>query len=148
MIKFFLETGKAVFNSLNAGIAIYAMAQIVFLSAVFAYGIFCLYKRGYRILSFAVLAIEALFPFNGFMAVSVTKDISFAIFFLLSVNALSELVFAKDKKTTIFNTALLVFSSIMCVLYRNNGRYAFGLLFLVCLIILIILAVKKGQKIK
>lgn len=144
MIKFFLETGKAVFNSLNAGIAIYAMAQIVFLSAVFAYGIFCLYKRGYRILSFAVLAIEALFPFNGFMAVSVTKDISFAIFFLLSVNALSELVFAKDKKTTIFNTALLVFSSIMCVLYRNNGRYAFGLLFLVCLIILIILAVKKG----
>ena len=146
MIKFFLNIGKSVFNSLNAGIAVYAMAQIIFLAAVFSYGIFCLYKRGYRILSFTVLAIEALFPFNGFMAVSVTKDISFAIFFLLAVNALSELVFARDKKSTVFNTLLLVFSSIMCVLYRNNGRYAFGLLFLVYLIILIILAVKKDTK--
>ena len=146
MIKFFLNIGKNVFNSLNAGIAVYSLAQIVFLAAVFSYGIFCLYKRGYRILSFVILGVEALFPFNGFMAVSVTKDISFAIFFLLAVNALSELVFAEDKKSTVFNTTLLVLSSIMCVLYRNNGRYAFGLLFLVCIIILIVLAVKKDTK--
>ncbi|MBO4783320.1 MAG: hypothetical protein J5521_01040 [Lachnospiraceae bacterium] len=138
--------GQNIFNSLNAGIAAYVLTQMLLLSAVFSYGIFCLYKRGFHIFSFVTLGILAVFPFNGFMAVSVTKDIPFAVFFLLAVIALTELLLFTDKKTYILNAVLLFISLIMCVLFRNNGKYSLGIAFAVCLIILIVKAFKKSSK--
>jgi len=144
MIKMCLSVGQGLFKSLNAGIAVYVLMQMLFLTAVFSYGIFCLHKRGFHILSYVVLALTALFPFNGFMAVSVTKDIPFAIFFLLAVITLSELLFSQYEKINIINAVLFLVSVIMCVLFRNNGKYAFGCFFAVCLIILIVKALRKG----
>ena len=144
MIKAALLVGQGLFNSLNAGIALCVLAQMLLLSAVFSYGIFCVYKRGFRILSVVILIILAVFPFNGFMAVSVTKDIPFSIFFLLSVIALSELIFS-TKKNCILNSVLLFVSLILCVLFRNNGIYAFGFAFAVCLIIFIIKIIKEEK---
>lgn len=145
MIKACLSAGQGLFKSLNAGIAVYVLMQMLLLSAVFSYGIFCLHKRGLRVLSYVVLALLAIFPFNGFMAVSVTKDIPFAIFFLLAVISLSEILFSSDTKINILNAVLLLCSGILCVLFRNNGKYAFAILFAVCLIVLIVKAVKKGS---
>ncbi|MBO6089765.1 MAG: hypothetical protein J6P37_05610 [Lachnospiraceae bacterium] len=143
-IKAAISLGQGIFGSLNAGIVIYVLVQMLLLCSVFSYGIFCVYKRGFRILSIVILIILAVFPFNGFMAVSVTKDIPFSIFFLLSVIALSELIFSTEK-LNILNAVLLFVSLIMCILFRNNGIYAFGFAFAVCLIILIVKIIKEEK---
>ena len=90
MIKGALSLGENIFHSLNAGAAIYVLDQMFL-----------------------------LFPFNGFLAVSVTKDVPFSAFFLLFVIALTELVFDENIKI-ILNSILLCLSVIMCVLFRNN----------------------------
>ena len=145
MIKGALSMGQNMFGSLNIGIAIYVLDQILLLSAVFSYGIYCLYKRGYKIAAIISLIILAVFPFNGYMAVSVTKDVPFAAFFLLSIIALFETLIPTDKKSYNFNAILLFISVIMCVLFRNNGKYAFGFAAVCFLIILFAKVIKKKE---
>lgn len=144
MIKGALSLGENIFHSLNAGAAIYVLDQMFLLSAVSAYGIYCLFKRGFRIFSVLTLLLLMLFPFNGFLAVSVTKDVPFSAFFLLFVIALTELVFDENIKINL-NSILLCLSVIMCVLFRNNGKYAFAFTILVILIILLSKIVKKSN---
>ena len=57
MIKGALSLGENIFHSLNAGAAIYVLDQMFLLSAVFAYGIYCLFKRGFRIFSVLTLLL-------------------------------------------------------------------------------------------
>ena len=142
MIKGALSIGENIFHSLNAGAAIYVLTQMLLLSMVFAYGILCLFKRGHRIFSLVTLLLLMLFPFNGFLAVSVTKDVPFSAFFLLFVISLIEFVSEESIKINL-NVFLLGLSVIMCVLFRNNGKYAFAFTVLAVLIVLLIKVVKK-----
>ncbi|MCR5848478.1 MAG: DUF6020 family protein [Lachnospiraceae bacterium] len=138
LIKFSLETGNKLFGSLNSGVAIYALLQCILLSAVFAYGIFVLHRRGQRVYSLLVLLLTALFPFNGYMAVSVTKDIPFSAFFLLSVILISEIPDEKRSSFKYIKATLLFISALLCVLFRNNAKYAYAFLASVFIIILIV----------
>ena len=145
LIRLCLFIGQKIFGSLNAGIAVFIISQIILLSLVMAFGISILYKRGLRILSFIILLILMLFPFNGFMAVSVTKDIPFAAFFLLAILSISEFFEAKEKKAKFIYLSLYLISIILAALLKNNGIYAFALSLFVFAIILIVKLIKKDK---
>ena len=144
LIRLCLFIGQKIFKSLNAGIAVLVISQIVLLSLVMSFGIRILYKRGYKILSFAVLLILMIFPFNGFMAVSITKDIPFAAFFLLTILSLGEFLSAKNKSKYLY-AAMFFVSLILSSLLKNNAIYAFALTLPVYVIILIIKSIKKNK---
>ncbi len=146
LIKFTILAGEKIFGYPNAGIAVCVAVQSLLLIFVFSYGIFLLYKRGKRLISIIVLIILALFPFNAFMAVSVTKDIPFSAYYLLLVLSSSELL-RKEKigLNKIFDIIILAISSLGCVVYRNNGRYAMAFAIVICLFLVIISAALKSK---
>ena len=83
LIKGAMSFGENVFGSTNRGIGFYALVQLLLLAAVFAFGIWRIYKRGVKLPWLAVLLLSAiLFPFNSYMGITVTKDTIFSVFFL------------------------------------------------------------------
>ena len=149
LIKVSLYFGQKIFGNLNAGVAIYAIIQSIILAAVLAYGVYLIFKSGRKILSIAVLIIMALFPFNGLMAVSVTKDIPFSAYFLLVILASSELLKKRNAVGKIINALLLFIGVLGCGAYRNNGKYALAFALVasaVTALIILIASKKKSDK--
>lgn len=121
LIKGTMDLGEHVFGSVNAGIAFYALLQMLFLSAAFAFGIRYSYQHGMKRVGLAVLQILCmLYPFHVYMSISVTKDTLFSAFFVVTVLALSELI--EGKKACV---PLFFVSGTLMILFRNNGKYAF-----------------------
>ena len=145
IIRLCLEIGRRIFGNVNAGAAVYVLLQCSVLAAVIAYGIYSLNKRGYKIYSIVALILIMIFPFNGFMAVSVTKDIPFATFFLLSVLTMSEIMRDECIKKKIPELVLLFLSVFMCTVFRNNAKYAFALMIVVSIVVLAIVLIKNKK---
>ena len=146
MIKAALLVGEKMFQSLNAGIALYVIVQCILLAAVFAYGIYLLHKKGMKTYSFAAMIFIAIYPFNAFMAISVTKDIPFSAFFLLNVLLLIRIITKGNLKKKIPAAVLLFVSTIMCVLFRNNGKFAIIPLLFALLVSVIAITVFVGNR--
>lgn len=141
LIKGALNLGKAVAGDANTGMALYTFLQLLFLGAVFAWGIVFLKKYGLGPVGILLLqAVCMFYPFHWYMSISVTKDIIFTGFFLLQILALSELVLlAKFKRSS---TVLFFVSTVGMILFRNNGQFAFMVLLL--FIALTVLLTKKA----
>lgn len=136
-----LEVGQSVFGSYNAGMAICTLIQMLLLATAFAFVIYTLNKCGVSL--FWQIAVEAWFVlnlFNGYMAVSITKDTIFTAMMLFMLCAF----FLSLREKKIANDILLILGSIGVCLFRNNGKYAF-LVFAVAVIIAFI-ADKKRRK--
>ena len=149
LIKVSLYFGQKIFGNLNAGVAIYVIIQSIILAAVLSYGVYLIFKSGRKILSIAVLILMALFPFNGLMAVSVTKDIPFSAYFLLVILASSELLKKRNAVGKIINTLLLFIGVLGCGTYRNNGKYALAFALVVSAVtalLVLIFSKKKSDK--
>jgi len=109
----------------NAGIAIYTLIQMAVCSAVFAYFVSFLQrenaKKKYLL---GIILFLGLFPVFPMYAVCSAKDTLFTVFFLLVILLLwdyvknSERFF--DKKYLLF-----VLASVVMMLLRNNGMYAY-----------------------
>ena len=127
LIRFFMTLGDKAFKSVNTGIAIYCLFQCVILAAVISYAIAVLHDRMGSIPAIVVMIVMAIFPINGYMSVTVTKDILFSAAFLLTVVSFSEYV--SLQLDTGSNTAKKILNDILlfigvfgiCVL-RNNGN--------------------------
>ncbi len=146
LIKFSLLAGVMLFKNVNAGIALYVGVQSILLSATFAYGISLLYKRVGRIFAAVMLFILMVFPFNGFMAVSVTKDVFFTAFFLLMILVTTELLGSeKIGRKQLDRILILILSGLGCTAYRNNGKYAIVFAIGVCALTEIILLILKKK---
>lgn len=143
LIKGAMELGENVLGSVNAGIGVYALSQLLLLAAVFAFGIARLYQRGTELFWLILLqAILMLFPFNVYMSISVTKDSVFSAFFLLQILSAYELLHKNSGEKRVTWKELLFFgSAVGMILFRNNGKYAFGVLLAV-----LILTVLFGRK--
>ena len=146
LIKVSLYFGQKIFGNLNAGVAIYVIIQSIILAAVLAYGVYLIFKSGRKILSIAVLILMALFPFNGLMAVSVTKDIPFSAYFLLVILASSELLKKRNAVGKIINTVLLFIGVLGCGAYRNNGKYALAFALVVSAVTALIILIASKKK--
>ena len=111
--------------SANAGIACYTLFQMAVLSSILAYFLRLLKKWGvalkYRI---GTMLFLGLFPIFPMYAVCTAKDTLFTGFFFLSVLLMIDMT-----KGTMGNwqIALFTISSVLMMLLRNNGMYAYAL---------------------
>ncbi len=125
LIKGFMSLGDAVFGSVNTGVGLYGLAQMLFLAAVFAFGIYRLKARGLgRVWLCAVQLVCMFYPFHAYMSVTMTKDTVFAGFFLLQVISLWEMADGKDTGRGRGMRFLFFLSTVGMILFRNNGKYA------------------------
>ena len=148
MIGLCTAIGKTVFGNVNVGAAIYSILQIILFSVCPSYGIYVLFKRNHVIASIATIVIFALYPFNAYMAVTMTKDVLFSSSFLLLFIAITEAM-RKDisKRERILNSVLIVVSGFGTYAFRNNGKYVLIVVLLISLLYcLIVLINKKDEK--
>lgn len=140
-----LAIGQTIGNP-NGGVAVYSLIQMLFLAFAVSYGIFVLAKyRVSRKTRLALLLLGMLYPFNGYLSVSMTKDIFFSAFFLLQILLLMELIW--ENHNTLkpgLRDVFFVLCSIGMILFRNNGRYA--LLVLICFLVLCQLFAGKSKR--
>lgn len=146
LINLFWQLGKKVFGSVNTGMALYALFQMLALSGAFAAGIYLLKKRkSEKTGLYLLLAFACLYPFHMFMGISVTKDSLFAASLLVTV-ALLYCVLLDGRNEIRWNKtdAALCLALLPALWFRNNARYAV-LLFL-ALLLLMSLFGKKERK--
>lgn len=122
LIEGCVKIGEFMFSSQNAGVAIYTFLQMSFLALAFAYIMltFCKLK-----VSFGGKLIFQLFSmfyiFNGYMSVSITKDVIFTGFLIIFISNLVLILYGFSDKAY---HALMMVGIIGVCLYRNNGLYA------------------------
>ena len=140
--------GNKFLGSYNAGIALYTIFQMLVLSGVFAYTIIWLRKFFSRGMCIGIALFYGLFPVFPMYAVCSAKDTLFNAAFLLMLVQLVKLletVYAQKKgnedttdcegktgcfaKTNGIDAVLFVISSMVMMLFRNNGRMAYMVLF-------------------
>lgn len=143
-IRICLFLGKLIFHNANAGVAIYSLIQMFALALAFGYCILTVRRYGlddkWQI---ALLVIFAIYPFSGYLSVSMTKDILFTVFFVFGL--LSFIQMAKPMEDRLKPESMdLVFvvSSVGMILFRNNGKYAL-LVLTIALLAMAITHIKK-----
>ena len=118
------KLGGRWFDSVSVGISFYTIIQMLLCSAAFAYCLWYLYRKGvpkvFRVLTFVFYAI---FPINSLFAISATKDVLFAAFFITFFITLMQV--CEDKVTIkVPIMILMVLSGILTILFRKNAIYA------------------------
>lgn len=127
-------------GSASAGFQLYTLIQMLVLSASFAYCLLYLYKKKvYRGIRIGALLWFALFPMNPLFAISATKDVLCAAFFLFSVVFYVRLFYDRESFKW-YSYVGLVTSNVLLSLLRNNALYA------VILFVVISLFFNKGVK--
>lgn len=120
-------TGVKIGN-VNIGVIIYDFIQMSIMAGIFSYTYVYLCKNIYsKFLRIIILAFYAIFPVNSILAISTTKDVIFSgmvLFCLVLSIQMKEIT--SEKKENVFLILLLVTSTIM-LLFRNNAIYAFYL---------------------
>lgn len=141
MIKGCLVIGESLFKSSIAGVAICTFIQMLFLAVSLAFVLFVVNECGGGFLFKAFLQVLFCFQlFNGYLAVSITKDVIFTGFVLIFLGAL---VLSLHKETGRY-IPLVIIGGIGVCLFRNNGKYALIVATLVSLIVFAF--VKKNKK--
>lgn len=113
-----------ILSSMNKGIALFSIFQMLILSFAFAYAMGFLKEIHIARRGRAVIAIIlVVFPINAVYSVSVTKDVFFAAFFLLFV--IETLYVYGRPKVTIAQEIFYVIVMVLMLLFRNNALYAF-----------------------
>lgn len=138
IIAFFYNMGLSITGDMYFGLALYTLAQMLFMALTAGYVVKTL-QKAHIITPVIVIAIVfyALMPYNGIYAVTMWKDIPFAgcatIFaaalmrFVLRGNASMSSDHAEKFKIGEYFSLVLpyVLSGIMLCLLRTNGWYAF-----------------------
>lgn len=126
LLGWILSFGKDVFGSWEAGMCIFSLLQMLFLSAVFAWTLKVLREYTGRRFRMITLLCYALIPYNPVSAFTATKDTIFAGLFLMTVVSTWKIVcdreaFFSSWKRILWYIALIFF---MCA-FRNTGIYIF-----------------------
>ena len=140
-VRLFVRAGLALFGDINAAVAFFHAAQILFLAACFAYAVMTLYQAGVnRLFLAAAYGLYALMPYNIVYSVTLWKDVLFGAAVLLFVTALYRLL-KKMGKAPWANYAVFILGGMGTCLWRTNGWYAFLVTAAVMLFLL-----KKGNR--
>lgn len=130
-VKVFIELGLAVFGDINAAVACFHVAQILFMSFCFAYVLWTLYQikvPGWFL--WAVYLTYAIQPHNIVYSVTLWKDIPFAGASVLFITAFYRLL--KDVgQSRFWNYTVFTLGALGFSLWRTNGWYAFLVVVLV-----------------
>lgn len=124
-VQLFVQFGLAVFGDLNAAVACFHVAQILFMAACFAYVITTLYQVKVPVWFLAgVYAVYAFQPHNIVYSMTLWKDIPFAGAAVLFITALYRLMKGIGK-SRLTNYAAFILGALGFSLWRTNGWYAF-----------------------
>lgn len=137
LMGFCIEDIGGVLGSREAGMFVYSVMQMIFLSGCFALVMYYIAKKKCPVLfQMIMLVIAAFLPTNVIMSFSCTKDVLFAAFLCImtySVMHISEDdTYLSKKRKWLF--LLLAFFGVM--IFRNQGIYVI-VLGLVCGIVLV-----------
>ncbi len=126
-----IALGFTLGGSLNSGIALYCMVQMILCAVAFGYIVFYIFRvSGRRWLGIAALVYYGLFPVIPMYALSTTKDTLFSVMLQLTMIFLYEM--CKDMDAfwaSKWRMVRLVAVAVLMCLLRKNGIYA-----LVCVI--------------
>ncbi len=139
IIRFFVMIGVKAFHDINLGVALYSVFSIMFLSAVFAYGVVTLYQLNInKKIIMAVTAVYLIFPQHIFFSFTVWKDVFFSASILLFTISMFRYI-EKIGSRNHLNLLIVFVSSLAMCLFRGNG-------FIVFLITLIVFAIFYGKR--
>lgn len=143
-IKICLAIGEFLFHSINAGVAIYTIAQMAIMAYIFSYIIYYMAKKGVNTWIRLIISIYfAICPIFPLMSIAMNKDTIFSGLMAISLIIFIELIintekFFKSKRNIIFSLLILMIT----ILFRNNALYSFALT------IPFIAIFKKGYRLK
>lgn len=141
-VQLFVRPALAVFGDINAAVACFHVAQILFMAACFAYVIVTLYQVSIPCwFVLCVYAVYAFQPHNIVYSVTLWKDIPFAGAAVLFMTALYRLLKGIGK-SRVLNYVVFILGALGFSLWRTNGWYAF----LVTVLIMVFLLGKKKRK--
>ena len=124
IIKVFLTVGYGLFGNYTAAVALYTFFQMALMAAVFGFYLYLLYRKGTRLLWFALAVFfYALLPVNAMLSICMGKDAWFTAALLLFIWAVLECTatdVAKKKQWVLFYMTGLA----VCLL-RSNGIFIF-----------------------
>lgn len=116
-----IDVGEKILGDYNKGVFCYCLIQLLFLSGVVSYAIYCINRLIPSKKIFIVTTIYfALYPVYPLLGISTTKDAYFSIFFLLSFILLLNSCFLGITKKRFILTVL---SLTISLLFRNNAIY-------------------------
>lgn len=134
-VELFVKIGLWLFGDINAAVALFHAAQILFIAACFGYAVETLYRIGVPKWALGIVyVLYALMPYNIVYSVTLWKDIPFAGSALLLVTALYRLL--KNIGSKRGNLVTLVIGAIGFSLLRTNGWYAFAVMAVILAILL------------
>lgn len=117
------EFGQRLGN-VSAGYQFYTLFQMLILSSAFAYFQLYLYKRRVpKCIRICTLIWFTVFPMHALFAISATKDVLCAAFFLYFMIYLIRFLFDKEAFSP-YAYAGMIISGILLSLFRNNSFYA------------------------
>lgn len=136
MLQFFWQViGYKLTGNYNVGMACYTIFQMLLLAMAIAYMHLFLYRmkagRKFRIV---MIVFMGIFPVYSVLAISMTKDIIFAAFFLVLFLCLCYWEMMPDFFEKRHFNVLYVFAAIGTILFRNNGIYGLILLLIASLV--------------
>ncbi|MGN0976796.1 MAG: DUF6020 family protein [Faecousia sp.] len=135
-VKLFYEIGYLIFGEVNAAVAFFQAAQILFLAACFAYALMTLYQAGVPKWCLAlVYVLYAFLPYNIVYSVTMWKDVLFGGAVLLFVTSLYRILRGIGS-SQIRSYVFFALGGIGLSLWRTNGWYAFLVTTIVMLILL------------
>ena len=122
VVEAFMKIGES-FGNMNLGVALYTLIQMLSLSVSMATGVYILDKRGgKRVWLWLLTLYFGLCPANGYMALSMTKDVFFTVFVLFFIYSLLHLL-DEEQPHIMWSVAYVIVTTFM-MMFRNNGRYA------------------------
>lgn len=123
-------------GNVSAGYQLYTLLQMLILTSAFAYLLFYFYKKGVpRCIRIGVLLWFALFPMHPAFAISATKDVLCAAFFLYYAIFLFRLLVDREKFVW-YSYAGMILAGVLLGLLRNNAIYALAVSGLIVLLYL------------
>ena len=141
-VQLFVRPALAVFGDVNAAVACFHVAQILFMAACFAYVITTLYQVHVPVwFLLGVYAVYAFQPHNIVYSVTLWKDIPFSGAAVLFITALYRLIKGIGK-SRFWNYGAFILGALGLSLWRTNGWYAF----LVTVLIMLVLMGRKQKK--
>ena len=135
IIKIFYDIGYAIFNKEIMGVAFYTIFQMIFVSYVYSYLVYTLYKN--KINKYIIMLVWGfffLFPFNAIYSITMWKDIIFsAVIIWFSIYIWNH--YNEHKEWNKKNEIIYIIFGILICLLRSNGLLAYILYTLVLFII-------------
>lgn len=126
-IRVCIKVGRRVFGTINGGVAIYSILQILMMSFVIAYAYITMYQMNVRKwVRVVILLWYVSMPFHIAYSVSMWKDVFFGTAVLLYITAFIRIINSIGK-SVVANYMFLAVGTIGFTVFRSNGWIALAI---------------------